>query len=96
MALTVGTCPMRISPPWHLTPVGQWLWWRVPVWHKARVDVDAIAFGYIGLRSRHGFFYAAITADYYDGYWPKIGMTYWRRSVRILGIPVVRWKRWRR
>lgn len=84
-----GGKPHFLRPyPWHLTPFGVWLWWRVPVWTKRN---HAYGDGYKRLMSRRGFMWCGISSDWYHGYWIATGITHWRCSLRILGKPVYRW-----
>ena len=79
--------------PDELTDFGCWLWWR---WPRRIVRSVQRGEGFIGLKSYRGFLWCGLLTDYYHGYWLHTGITYWRRSLWLCGIKVVKWRRWNR
>lgn len=81
----------RLQPD-HLTPFGVWLWRRWPWFEREKVAKKGEAFH--GFKSPRGKMYAGVLTDYYHGLWPLMGLLYWRRSVWILGVKVLWWRRY--
>ena len=78
------------SPPDHLTDFGFWLWSRWPFPTKEKV---ASGEAFHGLRSARGVLWGGVLTDYYHGYWPSLGLRYWRRSVWVCGVKIIGWQR---
>lgn len=75
---------------YRLSRIAESLVRTLPLWKREPVSWGQ---GWIGLRSRNGYMYAVLLTDYYHGYWPKLGVTYWRRSIWIMGVRVYAWRR---
>lgn len=81
-----------MNAPVHLTPFGVWLWLRLPRWRRRSVRLGE---GFVGIRSERGFVWAGVMVDCYHGFlhpsfWRVL---YWRRSVWLFGVPILRWRR---
>jgi hypothetical protein len=65
----------------------------IPLPRFERRRVGSYGYGHVGIFVGRLALYAS-TADWYHGYWPQTGMTYWRRRILVMGICVAEWKRW--